>query len=159
MTNVRKMDEATVQLVERLRQALPGLLAGTPVRMAYLFGSTAEGRTTPLSDVDIALVFDPQPGGGWTAYRQLMLEMDIEAGLEDCCRLYHSDVRIINHAPLMLRGRVVQRGCLLYSADEDFRIGFETLTLKEYLDWLPTDEWFCKLYLQRRRKELEARYG
>ena len=39
-----------------LKVCLSKILPHHPVKLAYLFGSTAAGNATPLSDVDIALV-------------------------------------------------------------------------------------------------------
>ena len=37
-------------------------------------------------------------------------------------------MRIINDAPLVLRGKVVTEGMLLYAQDESVRVEFETTT-------------------------------
>jgi predicted nucleotidyltransferase len=149
-------ENSVVELVKTLREHIPVLLAGTPVCLVYLYGSAAEGKTTPLSDVDIALVLDLQQAEQINGYDQLMLETDIELGLERSCKLDNADVRVINHAPLMLQGQVVQRGKLLYSSDEELRVGFETLTLKMYLDFLPIDALFRDAYFERARAGLGA---
>jgi predicted nucleotidyltransferase len=156
MTQAVVEEESVTKLVSTLREHIPALVVGTPVRLAYLYGSAAEGKTTPLSDVDIALVLDARQAEGMTGYDRLILETDIELGLERCCKLHNADVRVINDAPLMLQGRVVQRGELLYSSDEELRIGYETLTLKMYLDFLPIDEQFRAAYFKHARAELEA---
>ena len=41
-------------------------------------------------------------------------------------------------------------------ADEDFRVAFETLTLKKYWDFLPLAEQFRSAYFERRRTELRS---
>jgi predicted nucleotidyltransferase len=143
-------------LLVDLRSILPSLLFSTPVLLAYLYGSTAEGKTTCLSDVDIALLLDPKQAKGMHPYDRLIFETDIALELEQLIKLPETDVRIINDAPLLLRGRVVQRGHLLYSSDEDFRICYETMTLKEYLDFLPIAEQFQRSYFERRLAELNV---
>lgn len=156
MSELTAEDRTTGQLVQALRSVLPDLLVGTPVRLAYLYGSVAEGKFTPLSDVDIALLLDPAEAQVMHPYDRLILETDIALGLERLCKLVDTEVRIVNDAPLMLQGRMVQRGHLLFAEDEDFRIGYETLTLKKYLDFLPVAEQFQKIYFERRRTELHA---
>lgn len=47
------------------------------------------------------------------------------------------DLIVLDEASLELRGRVVQEGRLLYSADESRRVAFEVRTQSEYLDFLP----------------------
>ena len=53
------------------------------------------------------------------------------------CGLSQIDVRIVNEAPLILRGQVVTDGLLLFARDEDTRVEFETRTRSEYFDFLP----------------------
>ena len=43
-------------LVRQLKTGLEAILPGYPITLAYLYGSAAAGRATPLSDVDVALV-------------------------------------------------------------------------------------------------------
>jgi len=104
-----------------------------PVKLAYLYGSVAAGNATPLSDVDIALVVvnDVIELG-----KQLEMELDLMDVISRHCGT-EVDVRIINNAPIMLRGEVVTNGILLYSIDEDFRVEFETSTRSVYFDYMP----------------------
>ena len=142
------MDTGAI-LVSQLKETLPSILAGWPVSIAYLYGSTASGRTTPFSNVDIALYLsEPVP-----PRQRLQLELGVEIELEDALALSNADVRVINDAPLAVRGTVVQEGVLLYSRDEEQRVDFESLTLKLYLDFEPTAEMFRRLFFKRLREE------
>ena len=58
------------------------------------------------------------------------------------------DARIINDAPIMLKGAVVTEGVLVYSADEDFRVEFETLTRRQYFDYAPVARQMQAEYIQ-----------
>jgi uncharacterized protein len=121
-------------LVPRLRAGLEALLPGYPViALAYLYGSAAAGRATPLSDVDIALVAAEE----LPPYRQLKIELRLETELAEQADVRNADVRIINHAPLAIRGQVACQGVLLYSRDESVRVAFETRTRDEYFDYQP----------------------
>ena len=120
-------------LTRKLRQALAAVLRYQPVQAAYLYGSMTTGRVTPFSDVDIALVVDP----GLTPLERLKLMLYLQVELADRCDVHNADVRVINDAPLVFRGRVVCDGILLYTRDEQTRIEFETATRAEYFDYLP----------------------
>ena len=48
-----------------------------------------------------------------------------------------SEVRVINHLPLAVKGRILTDGVLIYSRAEQSRIEFETRTRKLYFDFLP----------------------
>ncbi len=89
--------------------------------------------TTPLSDVDIALV----AGQPLTVAGQLDLELEVQVELAHRAGIRNADVHLMDRAPLLLRGQVVTHGILLYARDEDFRIGFETRTRDEYFDFKP----------------------
>lgn len=120
-------------LTRKLREALVAVLQPQPVQAAYLYGSMTTGRVTPFSDVDIALVVDPD----LTPLERLKLMLHLQVELADLCDIHNADVRVINDAPLVFRGRVVRDGIVLYARDERARIEFETATRAEYFDYLP----------------------
>ncbi|MGQ9586638.1 MAG: hypothetical protein ACUVXG_14745 [Anaerolineae bacterium] len=64
--------------------------------------------------MDIALVVteDLSPLEG------LRLMLRVQLDLAECCDVGHADVRIINDAPLVLRGKVVYEGILVYARDD-----------------------------------------
>lgn len=120
-------------LVANLRRALPRILDDLPVRLAYLYGSSATGRVTPFSDVDLALVVDAD----LSPLEQLRLTLGVGLDLADSCDIANADVRIINEAPLVLQGKVVCEGILVFSRDDRERVAFETATRLRYFDYLP----------------------
>ena len=117
-----------------MKECLKEVLEAHPVVLAYLYGSAASGRATPLSDVDIALVMEEE---GFDPARRLDIELKIEDQLVQACEIADLDVRIINQAPIMVRGEVVTNGILLYSRDEVLRVEFETSTRSVYFDFMP----------------------
>jgi predicted nucleotidyltransferase len=128
LTELKNRDE----LVRRLRSTFTELLEGGPVVLAYLHGSAVRGTSTPLSDVDVAVVI--------RADADLAQRIDAEAQLTASLvgqGISKPDVRIINDAPIMLKGAVVTEGILLYAADEAYRIDFESLTRRQYFDYAP----------------------
>ena len=80
-----------------LRACLPQLLSNYPVILAYLYGSTAVGQATPLSDVDIALVMDENQ---FVPVDRLKLELEIENQIACECNMDKLDVRISPHCNL-----------------------------------------------------------
>ncbi len=139
------------EILPRLRAELPGILAGYPVMLAYLYGSVAEGRATPSSDVDVALIFEPNCG--LTGYQRLMIELEIAAQVEDHCQIREADVRSIDSAPLKVQGRVITTGTLVYSRDDTFRISYEVRTRDRYFDYLPTARLLQKEFYRRVAQE------
>jgi predicted nucleotidyltransferase len=105
-----------------------------PVVLAYLFGSAARNQTHPFSDIDIALLVDYT---ALVAAQRLRFELMIEDQIVERCGLAQVDVRVINDAPLAVRGEVVTQGLLLFERDRNERIEFETMTRMAYFDFLP----------------------
>jgi uncharacterized protein len=140
--------QAFEPLMDKLRGELAKILAPQPVRLAYLYGSTATGQTTPFSDVDIALVLEADAALPSRLHFELMVEDELAAR----CDLSQADVRVINEAPLELRGEVVTQGILLYARDEQMRIEFETATRREYFDFQPVAEFFRQAFFNDLRK-------
>ena len=135
--------------VESLVAQLAEVLAPYPVALAYLFGSAATGQMTPFSDVDIALVVDetrPLP------VSRLRFELEVEDELAARCGLSNADVRVINAAPLLVRGEVVTYGKLLFARDDETRIEFETRTRMEYFDFLPVARFYQAAFFENLRK-------
>jgi len=138
MTSVR-IEKATLgtlagnHLASKLRGVFPCILEHQPVSLAYLYGSVTTGRTTPFSDVDVALLVDED----LSPLERLKLTLRIQLDLADEADISNADVRIINDVPLVFRGRVVSDGLLVYARDEDERVEFETATRLRYFDYLP----------------------
>jgi predicted nucleotidyltransferase len=101
-------------LVDVLRQHLPEIVKDLPVQLAYLHSSAARREITPFSDVDIALVCDADVPPA----QRLRLMLDVSAALSREAGIAEADVRVINDAPLVFRGRVACEGILLYVRDE-----------------------------------------
>jgi predicted nucleotidyltransferase len=121
------------QMVSKLQRVFPRIVEHQPVSVAYLYGSATTGRMTPLSDVDVALLVDKD----LSPLEMLRLALRIQLDLADQADISNADVRIINDAPLVLQGRVVSEGVLVYARDEGERIEFETATRLRYFDYQP----------------------
>lgn len=130
-------DSAASPLVAKLREQLPAILEDEPIQLAYLYGSQVSGQTTPFSDVDVALL----AGDALDPLARLKLILCMQLALADRCAdrcgIENADVRVIDDAPLVFRGRVVSDGILVYSRDEQARVAFETTTRMRYFDYLP----------------------
>lgn len=101
------------------------------IDLAYLFGSFAEGKVTPLSDFDIAVLLNPKVKKEDYFSVQSNLSDDFRSILKTEIRV---DVSILNSASPLLRQQVVAANSPLYVSDEDKKYQFEAKTLRDYED-------------------------
>lgn len=134
-------------VIATLREHLPEILRNRPVALAYIYGSAAIGYTTPLSDIDVALVISPD--ADLDAYQRVLLEMAIQGDIEHRCGIANVDVRSIDRAPLRVQGKVLTQGKLLYARSDVFRIDYETRTRKLYFDFRPVLDMMRSAYFSR----------
>lgn len=92
-------------------------LRGAGARFAFLFGSHAEGRATPESDVDVAAWWGVDVPPAW----EVVLPGNV-------------DLLVLDSAPLELAGRVAQHGVLIFDDDPPARVAWQATTRKIYLD-------------------------
>lgn len=111
---------------------------------AYLFGSVARNQASHLSDVDIAVLLDPDLGSEASVERQLQLMVALDDFADR-----EVQVTILNRASPMLAYQVVKDGILLYERDPDDREAFEVRTMKIYFDVKPMLEFHSQNLLRQ----------
>ena len=119
--------------LEALLPAIGEVCIKYGVALAYLYGSQARGDIGPLSDVDIAVLFQPDIASSDRSDRLLDLIGELMTVFK------RSDVFVadlVNASPL-LRHRVYRDGRLLYCADNRLRLKFMTEALRDYEDTRP----------------------
>mgnify|MGYP000011035284 CR=1 FL=1 len=118
---------------KHIEQKLTTILNQYPQIIAtYLFGSYANDQMTPLSDIDIA-VLTGQPEND----KKKMLDFDflVEADLIHHLPEYKFDVRNLNQAPVLIQGKIVTEGKLLFTKDQHKLSDFEEYVILRYLDF------------------------
>jgi uncharacterized protein len=112
---------------------------------AYLFGSLAQGKATPRSDIDVAVILTRIPD-------VLAGEPDRQLRLMDDFRCFADrevDVVILNTAPPVLKDQVLRYGRRLYEGDRAKRVDFEVRTGQEYADLQPMYNFFNQDMFQK----------
>jgi predicted ATPase/DNA-binding SARP family transcriptional activator len=79
------------------------------------------------------------------------LNMPFILALFNCCGI-EADVRVIDDAPLVFRGRVVTDGVPIFARSEDLRVAFETQTRMRYFDYLPIHRQLQESFFQNVRE-------
>ncbi len=137
--------------LEALLPAITEILATQGVVLAYLHGSYALRATTPLSDLDIAVLLpDGTPDSEYAS-----LLRDLTYDLSRIVPDVEVDLQSLDHAPVEFRYQVIKDGRVIYCLDDEVRASFETRTLIEYLDFkYALDTYYA--YLHRRLVDGEA---
>ncbi|HZY10369.1 MAG TPA: nucleotidyltransferase domain-containing protein [Bacteroidota bacterium] len=112
---------------EEINKKLTNLFSSkAEIILAYLFGSTAEGKAHKFSDVDVAVYYKTNP----SFKRHLQLINDI------CSILETDDVDVVNMntaSPLIIHD-ILSFGELLICRDDNLYVNLRTRTLREFDD-------------------------
>ena len=109
--------------VEGLGRETVVVLRAAGASFAYLHGSRATGGGRVDSDLDVAAFWGSDPPASF--------EVEAPAGV---------DLMVLDTAPLELRGRVAEKGVLLFETDPAVRIHWEAMTRKIWFDERPRIE-------------------
>jgi uncharacterized protein len=117
-------------------RAIAAVMASYPeVAASWLFGSEARGEARPDSDVDVALLLRER---GKTAADVYRLLGSIAADLEQVAPGRRIDLVLLDQQGPVFQHRVLLEGRLVYDADPDRRVDFESDSYVRYFDFLPT---------------------
>lgn len=103
------------------------------VELAYLFGSQARAKITPLSDVDFAVRFNvqvsPQDYGDFQA--KIISELMLILKRSDI------DVVVLNNATPLMKFMVINQGEIVFCYNNQARVKFEVEARREYFETEP----------------------
>ncbi|ROR01521.1 type VII toxin-antitoxin system MntA family adenylyltransferase antitoxin [Desulfosoma caldarium] len=108
----------------------------------YVFGSTATGRATAKSDVDLAVLLHPDPGP----------DFDLLGFMVEAEKLLGKavDVVVLNRAGEHLKYLVRRDGILIYDRDPTVRTRFDMRSRKDYQDFL----YYHRRYVKKMQEQL-----
>jgi len=122
------------KITHNIHRLLPGIARicsrDKGIAALYLFGSHAKVTAGPLSDVDLAVLFEKNNRPKTYFAKRLHL-------ISAFSRTLHTnevELIVLNNAPVSLSYQVVKDGELLYERDRIQRIAFEAKTVSAYLD-------------------------
>lgn len=125
----------TVRGLKRLLRGEREVVAG------YLFGSLAEGRQGPLSDVDVAVFLR----GDLTRKERSELKLSLINDVSSLLGTDNFDLVVMNGAPLLLRYNIIKTGIPLKGGVARQRLEF--LILRDYLDRKYYDDLYDREFL------------
>jgi len=100
------------------------------VRLAYLYGSRANGKEGKLSDVDIAVLLDET----LSKKERFNLQLKLISEITSILKTDKVDLVIMNDVPLTLQFEIIKSNHPLLVRDEGERIDLEHWILSRYLD-------------------------
>lgn len=117
------------------------------IETIYLFGSVAQTRTQPMSDIDIGVVFSQAPErikDRLTMYKKLYKLFSKFFPIDK-----EIDVVFLQFTPLDVQISAIQTGQILYQRNKAKRYIYEEHILKQYLDFQPHLQRFNRAILSR----------
>lgn len=100
------------------------------VKLVYLFGSQATGKTGPLSDFDFAVFIDERD-----SLKRFDVKLSLMADISSTLKTNEVDLVIINETDAPeLKYNIIKEGVVIFEK-EPYRILTETQILMEYFDF------------------------
>ena len=106
------------------------------IAIVYLFGSYAEDKAIPLSDIDIGIVLMQRTDAGAEENIGKIYNQAYDV-FTDIFPSRSLDIVFLHRAPLELRLDVINHGKVLYESSHDDRLDFEERTAILYADFKP----------------------
>lgn len=119
---------------------------GLGISVIYLFGSYAEGKDLPLSDIDIGVVFTDESALSNSLGETYNELYDI---FTDIFHGKNIDIVFLQKAGLELRFDVISHGKVLYESSSAERLRFDEKTMLLYADFKPLLKEFNEVILNR----------
>jgi len=123
-----------------IKQKILSLDREKRIRFVFLYGSVAQKKNTPLSDIDIAVYYEGSPAERF-AFRKKAL-----GNLPD-----KVDLQIFQDLPLIVQKEALA-GRVLYCADEEFMISEGIKVVREFGSF----EKYYNIYIENLREEAAA---
>jgi len=135
-----KFERLPEDILSKIAKGNKVLLDDDNVVFAYLFGGFAEGKVTPLSDIDIAVFLK-------SVHDVAEYKLGLFDRLADSLGTSEIDLVILNTAPISLTGRILQKKQILIDKDPPRRHIFESVSLRKFFDFkIIEDKYFLRRY-------------
>ncbi|MFH1900216.1 MAG: nucleotidyltransferase domain-containing protein [Patescibacteria group bacterium] len=112
------------------------------IKTIYLFGSYAKGKTHPMSDFDIGVVFDKPEKYKDNTMKPYLKLYDIFTDVlpkeylkkRFKMRAHEFDLVFLQFAPIRLQFNVIKDGVALYEKDKKKKFDYKEYVMKRYCD-------------------------
>ncbi|MBU3925481.1 DUF86 domain-containing protein [Patescibacteria group bacterium] len=130
------------------------------VLMAFVFGSQAKGRSTRISDWDIAAYFESLRAGGieLESDRDYLRESEVWGDLVKILETDNVDFIVLNRAPASVAAAAVARGLPLVIKDRRIYLEFMLAATMEAEDYRKTAKEYAQVYWRSRSLSEEDKH-
>ncbi|MHC1754925.1 MAG: nucleotidyltransferase domain-containing protein [Methanosarcina sp.] len=115
------------------------------VELAYLFGSTAEDRRGPLSDIDIGVCLSSR----LTKRERINKRLELTAELAVLLKTDRIDLVIMNDTFPVINFEIIKPNIPIFIRDEDFKLDAEQKIMSRYLDRKYHENLLNRVFLER----------
>lgn len=136
---------------EDIINKLKSYFSKQPVELVYLFGSVAEKREKPYSDIDFAVLFDKE----LSSQERFDLKLKIIGYLCSILKTDKIDVVDLKEASPFLKFEAIKNRREIYIKIESKRVDFEKKVLSEYFDM----QYYLKRHIAQGLINLKKEYG
>jgi hypothetical protein len=124
----KKLPQDVIGKIPEIVQAISG---DPDVVALFSFGSLAEGRLTPLSDLDFAVLVSKR----LTERQRFEKHLELIGVFNSVLRTDEIDLVVLNDTPLKFGHRILKTGKLLCLRNKEELIDFSEKVVKLYLDF------------------------
>lgn len=132
--------------LQLVREKLSPFFTKSRVILAYLFGSQVKGEIGPMSDIDIAVLWNKDEK------EKLKKSLLLQSRIKERLRAEYIEVGSLNDQTLSFCYNVIKDGICIFGNEKD-RVEYETSILNEYLDFSYLAEEYNRAFSQAIRKE------
>ena len=118
MVNAKENVSSIVNLIKKI--------GGEKIKFVILYGSTVEGKQTPLSDVDIAVYYEG------SKKERFKFRMEVLGSVND-----KFDIQTFQDLPLYIRKEIISHGKILYQKSHSEIFDIFIKTIKSFGDFKP----------------------
>ena len=132
-------------VTEKVPKIVVAIAVDSDVAALFSFGSLAEGRLTPLSDLDFAVLVSKR----LTKRQRFEKHLELIGVFNSVFQTDEIDLIVLNDAPLRLCHRILKTGKLLHLGNKRELVDFSEKTVKMYLDFRFFRDGFDRAFLER----------
>jgi predicted nucleotidyltransferase len=111
----------------------------------FVFGSLAQGKLKPLSDLDFAVLLSNQ----LNRQERFQMHLDLIGILSSLFRTDEIDLVLMNDAPMRFSYNIMKKGKILFCKDKTAFINFHHSITMQYLDFKFFRDHFDKTFLTK----------